>query len=307
MSLLTLSIPFGLIGADALARELGAEAARGEVRRFPDGEWYVRIDSPVVGRDVAVVCPLDQPDEKFLAASLAAGTARDLGASRVGIVAPYLAYMRQDCRFRRGEGVTSAYFARLISSTFDWLVTVDPHLHRRASLGEIYSIPTRVAHAAPLLAAWINGNVEKPLLVGPDGESEQWVSAVAEGAGAPYVVLEKTRRGDRDVEIALPSVGRYAGRTPVLVDDIVSTATTMSPGAAAATSSTAGRATTAPSAGRASTSSSAAPAATRSSAGTMATSSTAAPATITAMGAAATIGCAPASAPTPWWAAAATT
>ncbi|MDQ2676012.1 MAG: ribose-phosphate pyrophosphokinase [Actinomycetota bacterium] len=227
MSLLTLSIPFGLIGADALARELGAEAARGEVRRFPDGEWYVRIDSPVVGRDVAVVCPLDQPDEKFLAASLAAGTARDLGASRVGIVAPYLAYMRQDCRFRRGEGVTSAYFARLISSTFDWLVTVDPHLHRRASLGEIYSIPTRVAHAAPLLAAWINGNVEKPLLVGPDGESEQWVSAVAEGAGAPYVVLEKTRRGDRDVEIALPSVGRYAGRTPVLVDDIVSTATTM--------------------------------------------------------------------------------
>ena len=73
--------------------------------------------------------------------ALVAGTARDLGASSVGLVAPYLAYMRQDRMFRAGEGVTSVYFARLLADSFDWLVTVDPHLHRRRSLTEIYPFP----------------------------------------------------------------------------------------------------------------------------------------------------------------------
>ena len=65
------------------------------------------------------------------------------------------------------------------------------------------------------------------MLIGPDSESEQWVTAVAADAGAPFVVLEKTRRGDRDVEVSIPEVGKWRDRTPVLVDDIISTARTM--------------------------------------------------------------------------------
>lgn len=227
MNALVLSIPGNEAAAEALADLLGAEPGRAEIRPFPDGEWYVRIDSPVAGRQVLVVASLDRPDRRLLAAYFVAATARNLGALRVGLVAPYLAYMRQDRRFRPGEGVTSAYFGHLISGAFDWLVTVDPHLHRRASLGEIYSIPTRVVHAAPLLSEWIAGNVVRPLVVGPDGESEQWVSAVARAARAPSVVLEKVRRGDRDVEVAVPRLDAYAGSTPVLIDDIISTGRTM--------------------------------------------------------------------------------
>ena len=103
-----------------------------------------------------------------------------------------------------------------------------PHLHRHATLAESgYTIPTRVVHAAPAVADWIREHVERPVLVGPDSESEQWVSSVAELASAPHIVLEKVRRGDKDVEVSVPEVDRYRDHTPVLVDDIISTARTM--------------------------------------------------------------------------------
>ena len=70
--------------------------------------------------------------------------------------------------------------------------------------------------------------IRDPVLVGPDAESAQWVSAVAAACGAPYVVLEKTRRGDRDVSITPPPREVISGRlTPVVIDDIVSTGKTM--------------------------------------------------------------------------------
>jgi ribose-phosphate pyrophosphokinase len=142
-------------------------------------------------------------------------------------VAPYLAYMRQDRPFHPGEAVTSRHAAGLLSRGFDWLVTVDPHLHRYHQLGEIYAIPAASLHAAPLLSAWIRNHVANPVLIGPDAESEQWVSAVASEAGAPFTVLEKIRHGDRDVDIRLRHLEHLADRTPVLIDDIIASGHTM--------------------------------------------------------------------------------
>ena len=213
--------------ADAVARRLGAVVGDVDLRTFPDGESYVRIEGDVAGRDVVLVCTLDRPNEKVLPLYLVAATARDLGARRIGLVAPYLAYMRQDARFASGEGVTSAYFATLISTTVDWLVTVDPHLHRRSSLQDIYRIPTRALHAAPVIAAWLRSHVPDAVLIGPDSESRQWVQAIGELAGAPAVTLDKVRHGPFDVDIRIPSDGVPAGRTPVLIDDILSTGSTM--------------------------------------------------------------------------------
>ena len=194
-----------------------------EFRQFPDGELYVRIGGALAD-DVAIVG--NASSDNFLRVAFLAGTARDLGATRVGLVAPYLAYMRQDSRFKPGEGVTARYFARLVSSTVDWMVTVDPHLHRFESLTHVYTIPTMIARAAPAIAQWIAREVDRPVLVGPDAESAQWVSAVAERCGAPFMILEKTRRGDRDVSVSAPD-GAWNGHTPVVIDDIVSTGRTM--------------------------------------------------------------------------------
>jgi ribose-phosphate pyrophosphokinase len=213
--------------AERARAQLGLATIRLEWRKFPDGESYLLYDEPVAGRDLALVCTLNDPDSKALALLFAARAAKELGAARVGLVAPYLGYMRQDRRFHEGEAVTSAHFAGLVSAEFDWLVTVDPHLHRRASLGEIYSIPAAAVSASPALAAWIAANVSKPLIVGPDAESEQWAAEVAAACAAPYVVMSKRRLGDRKVEIEAPPLARWSDRTPVVLDDIVSSARTM--------------------------------------------------------------------------------
>lgn len=214
--------------AAALAAQGGWRLGEMETRRFPDGESYVRVRSDVRGSIVEIVCTLARPDEAFLPLVFAADAVRDLGATEVNLVAPYLAYMRQDRRFKPGEAVTSRSFARLVSTTFDRLTTIDPHLHRYRSLSELYSIGGQVLHAASALADWIAAKVRDPLIIGPDEESEQWVSAVAGRVGAPHVVLRKVRHGDRDVEIVVPDLSGFGGRRPVLIDDIASSGRTMS-------------------------------------------------------------------------------
>jgi len=224
---LIFSLPGNEDLSSQLAMSLNAQVGTLETRKFPDGETYLRFRTDPRGRDVVLVCTLDRPDPKFLPLVFAATTARQLGAARVGLVAPYLAYMRQDKRFNEGEAVSSTIFATLLSSAFDWLVTADPHLHRYKALDEIYAVPTGVVHAAPLIADWIASHVRAALVIGPDIESEQWVSEVAARANAPYRILRKSRRGDRDVEITIPDLHEFRERTPVLVDDIVSSGRTM--------------------------------------------------------------------------------
>lgn len=212
---------------EKLCKEINAESGQAEIRRFPDGENYTRVLTDVQGKNVVLVCTLNNPDEKLLPLYFFAKTCKENGAGKIVLVAPYLAYMRQDKQFNKGEGVTSKYFASLLSSFCDVLITVDPHLHRFNSLSDIYTIPAYSLHSADLIADYIHKNIENPVLIGPDSESKQWVSKVAESANAPYLVLEKIRHGDKDVEVSVPQVEKYKTHTPVLVDDIISTGHTM--------------------------------------------------------------------------------
>ncbi|WP_439271803.1 ribose-phosphate pyrophosphokinase [Pseudochrobactrum sp. HB0163] len=198
-----------------------------ETRRFPDGESYIRLLDDVEGSDVDFICTLAQPDDQFLSLVFAADAARDLKARSVNLISPYLAYMRQDIRFKSGEAITSRSFSRLVSSTFDSLLTIDPHLHRYHSLAEIYNIPALALESAPVLANWVSRHIEQPLLIGPDEESEQWVSRIGEYCAAPFTVLRKTRFGDRNVEIHIGDLSEWKNKTPVLVDDIASSGRTM--------------------------------------------------------------------------------
>ncbi|MBV1919389.1 MAG: ribose-phosphate diphosphokinase [Pseudomonadales bacterium] len=201
-----------------------------EYHRFPDGESYVRVIDE--GKDlnssrVIIVSNLHQPDDKMLQLYFLCETLREMGVTRIELLAPYLPYMRQDIRFKPGEGITSRYFATWVSQFVDRLITVDPHLHRYKALADIYPIETELIHASNSIAKWIENNVADAILIGPDSESEQWVKAVAEKANRPFIVLEKIRRGDRDVEVSVPDAGRYQHCTPVLIDDIISTGKTM--------------------------------------------------------------------------------
>jgi ribose-phosphate pyrophosphokinase len=227
MSAVVLALP----ESTALARRVGELASMPlgvvESRQFPDGETYLRIDTECRGTSVVLACTLNRPDTKILPLLFLAAAARASGARRVGLAAPYLAYMRQDRQFRPGEAVTSRTFGRLLSGYVDWLITIDPHLHRYHALSDIYEVPSRLVHAAPAVAEWIAAHVERPVLIGPDVESAQWVADVAQRVGARSVMMQKTRHGDRAVQVSAPDLSAYRAHTPVVVDDAVSSGQTM--------------------------------------------------------------------------------
>lgn len=213
--------------AGAIARQRGADIGALTARRFPDGESYVRIESDIAGRDCAIVCTLARPDPQIMPLLLAANALREWGAAKVELIAPYLAYLRQDTHFNTGEALSARAFAGVISAHFDALVTVDPHLHRIGALGDIYSIPAHARSAAPLLGAWIGAQVADAFLIGPDEESRQWVATAAAAAGTAFCVLTKARRGDRSVDLIWPDLSGFAGKTPVLLDDIAASGRTL--------------------------------------------------------------------------------
>ena len=226
-SLVVLALP----GSESIAIRLadGMHSPLGAVHfhTFPDGESYVRIDEDVASREVVIVASLREPNEKLVNLLFLSDAARDMGAARVGLIAPYLAYLRQDTRFHPGEAVTARTVAALLSGHVDWLVTVDPHLHRFSSLADLFSISALNVHAGSEIGRWIGRHVAAPFIIGPDAESRQWVERIAKAAEAPFTILSKVRRGDADVIESVPDLGRYKSRTPVLVDDIISTGHTM--------------------------------------------------------------------------------
>jgi len=212
--------------ARRLASAAGLRYAGIDVRAFPDGESLVRLPDTLPER-VILYTSLDQANRRLIELELAAATALQLGARRLTLVAPYLCYMRQDKAFHPGEAVSQRIVGTLLSRHFDTVVTVDPHLHRTRQLGEAVPVRRAVAvSAAPAMAAWLAGLGRRPLLIGPDEESAQWLSAIATPLGLEYAAARKRRRGDRDVAIELPERA-FAGQHIVLVDDVVSTGHTL--------------------------------------------------------------------------------
>jgi ribose-phosphate pyrophosphokinase len=209
-----------------LAHELGWQLHPIQRHVFPDGETRLRLPPQLPPR-VAVLRGLQQPNAKLAELWLAAAGARELGATELALVSPYLAYMRQDIAFTPGEVVSQRHVGRLLATAFDWVVTVDPHLHRVATLDEVLQGRHGVAlSAAELLGAWIARHVPDALLLAPDEEAVQWVAAAAQAQGLQHLVSRKQRHGDHDVDVQVPEA-ELRGRAVVLMDDVASTGRTL--------------------------------------------------------------------------------
>ena len=212
--------------AQAVAAAAGLTLAVIQRHRFPDGELRLRLPESLPPR-VVFWRGLHQPNEKLVEILLVARTAHQLGAVHLTLVAPYLAYMRQDIAFNPGEAVSQRVIGRFLAGLFDAVITVDPHLHRVATLEE--AIPVKdaiVLSGAPLLADHIATQRPDVLLIGPDEESLQWVAQAAARHGWAHGVCRKLRHGDREVDIELPDLP-FAGRAVVLMDDVASSGHTL--------------------------------------------------------------------------------
>lgn len=212
--------------AQRLADKAGIDYADIQVHRFPDGESLVRLPGSLP--PAVVICTsLDEANRRLIELELAAATAVRLGVKSLTLVAPYLCYMRQDVAFHPGEAISQRIIGALLARHFDTVITVDPHLHRTAHLADAIPVTQAIAlTAAPVIAEWLKAREVEPLLIGPDEESEQWVSAIAAPGGLEFGVARKTRLGDNEVRIELPERS-YGGRDVVLVDDVASTGHTL--------------------------------------------------------------------------------
>lgn len=216
--------------AQRLAQASGLPAYPVCRHRFPDGELQLRLPLTERGRlpeRVVLFRSLHQPNEKLVELLLATEAARGLGAQQVTLVAPYMAYMRQDMAFHPGEAVSQRIVGRFLSGLVDAVITVDPHLHRIRTLDEAIPLKKAVTiSGAEPLADWIAQQRPQALLVGPDGESAQWIAQAAARHGFDHAVCTKERLGDRDVRIALPPL-EARDRAVVLLDDMASTGHTL--------------------------------------------------------------------------------
>jgi ribose-phosphate pyrophosphokinase len=224
--MLILSFHEYLPQAQRLASALDVQVQEVFLHHFPDGESLLRL--PTTLSDHVIICrSLNQPNDKLIELLLCAKTARQQGVNRITLVAPYLCYMRQDIANQPGEAVSQRIIGELLGELFDDVITVDPHLHRISTLNQAIPIGNAISlTAADEIGQFLKQQLDYAVLLGPDGESEQWVSVIAKKIGFDYSVAKKIRQGDKQVIITLPEYD-YHSKTAVIIDDMASTGRTL--------------------------------------------------------------------------------
>jgi ribose-phosphate pyrophosphokinase len=214
-----------VLGA-AIARELGVEPAPHRLERTPDGELLVCVDERVRCRHVVIVQPTAAPvGEHLLELLLLADACRRIGARRVTAAVPYLGYARQDRRSRPGEPLGARVFADVLApAQLERLLVIDPH---NAAVEAGFACPVELLSGLPLLAESIQVHVgDACVIVAPDLGATKLAQRYAKRLRVPMALVHKQRLGPA-VVVAEHVVGEVRGLTPVVVDDIVSTAGTM--------------------------------------------------------------------------------
>ena len=212
--------------AGKLAKKLGGCSCELEVERFPDSEIRIRLPKEVKNWNVYFVQSFypgeNDTNDKLTEVLFAGTTAKELGAKNIYLIAPYLAYLREDVRFRPGEAISARITAKLLK-IFKKVYVVEPHLHRLPNFKTFFPNAKKVSIAKEV-AKYIKKNIGECLLVGPDWESEQWVKPVAKELNLKYEILEKQRFSSRKVKTRGKSM--QASKV-VVIDDIISTGHTL--------------------------------------------------------------------------------
>jgi len=212
----TASLPL----ARRLAEALDAPIVQREVRRFPDGEAYVRILDDLADRD-AIIVQSTHPDPELVEMLLLQDAAREARAASVTAVVPYLAYARQDRAFHPGEAVSSRAVALALSAA-DLVITVDPH---KEEVLRHFTCEAAAVTAVPQLAeALARHDVEAVLA--PDKGARERAGDAARILGVPFDHLEKTRLGPTEVRIQAKDLD-VEGRRVAIVDDLIASGGTM--------------------------------------------------------------------------------
>src|SRR5438093_8646142 len=209
-----------------VAAHLGQPLCQVTLRRFADGEIFVKIDENVRGRDVYIVQPTNPPAENMIELLLLMDAAKRASAARVTAVIPYFGYARQDRKDQPRVAISAKLMANMVSMAgADRVLAMDFHQHQ---LQGFFDLPVDHLYAAPV---FVNHYRQKSLrdlvIVAPDVGSAKMARGFAKRLNASLAIIDK-RRPSPNVSEVMNVVGEVEGLDCILVDDMIDTAGTVS-------------------------------------------------------------------------------
>lgn len=210
--------------AAKVAWDLGEHLSPIETRRFPDGERYIRIKGEVP-KEVVVIQSTGYPqDENLMELFLLLKNLKSLGVERTRVVIPYFGYGRQERRFKSGEAVSAVIVAELLEAAGASEI-YSINLHEK-NIKEFFNIPVHEISAMPMIANYINEQIDDPMIIGPDKGALGFAEEISGILKCDCDYLDKTRISPEKVEMK-PKNLDVKGRDVVIIDDIISTGGTI--------------------------------------------------------------------------------
>ncbi len=212
--------------ADEIGRHIGVPVGEVKIQRFADGEVYFQLLENVRGVDVFVVQPTCYPVDQHLVELLVMIDAlKRASAARITVVVPYYGYARQDRKDRPRVAISAKLIADLLTTAgANRALFVDLHA---AQIQGFFNIPVDHIFASPVLVSYFNQlKLPNLIVVSPDAGGVERARFFAQKIGAPLAIVDK-RRTDMNVAEVMNVVGDVAGKTCLIIDDIIDTAGTL--------------------------------------------------------------------------------
>lgn len=211
--------------AEEIAEQMGMPLGDVLIKRFEDGEIFVRVDQNARGRDVFIIQPTPPPADNLMELLLLVDAARRASAARVTVVMPYYGYARQDRKDQPRVAIGAKLVANVIEAAgADRLLGMDFHAHQ---LQGFFDIPVDHLYAAPVLTRYFESKaLDQLVLVAPDVGAAKMARGFARRLNATFAIIDKRRPAPNVAEV-LTVVGEVAGRPCLVVDDMIDTAGTM--------------------------------------------------------------------------------
>ena len=217
--------------AEEMAHHLGQPLCAVTLRRFADGEIFVKIDENVRGRDVFIIQPTNPPAENLMELLLLIDAARRASAARVTAVLPYFGYARQDRKDQPRVAISAKLIANLITHAgADRVLGMDFHSHQ---VQGFFDIPVDHLYAAPVFVAHFrHKQLHDPVVVAPDVGSAKMARGYAKRLNASLAIIDK-RRPSANIAEVVNVVGDVADKDCLIPDDMIDTGGTIAEAAAA--------------------------------------------------------------------------
>lgn len=211
--------------AEEIAHHIGMPLADVTVKRFADGEIFVRLDQNARGRDVFIVQSTPPPADSLMELLLLVDAAKRASAARVTAIMPYYGYARQDRKDQPRVAIGAKLVANMLEAAgVDKVLGMDFHTHQ---IQGFFDIPVDHLYAAPVLTAYFREvGVENPVVVAPDVGAAKMARGFARRLDASFAIIDK-RRPTANVAEVMQVVGEVRDRNCIIVDDMIDTAGTL--------------------------------------------------------------------------------